>query len=118
MTADLGLYLWRIDAGQDPAAARALALTTLSLGHLGLILAARSPDRPLWLRPEPWTRTLKVIAVVSIAAWALVVQLPALAARFRLAPLTAADWALAAGAAALALALGELGKRGPVGPST
>jgi Ca2+-transporting ATPase len=118
VTAVLGLYLWRLDAGADPAAARALALTTLSLGHLGLILAARSPDRPLWLRPEPWTRTLKVIAVVSIAAWALVVQLPALAARFRLAPLSAADWALAAGAAALALTLGELGKRGPIRPST
>ncbi|HRA20268.1 MAG TPA: cation transporting ATPase C-terminal domain-containing protein, partial [Anaerolineae bacterium] len=78
----------------------------------------RSPDRPLWVRPEPWTRTLWVLAPVSILAWAAVVQLPALAARFRLAPLTAADWALAAGAAALALAVGELGKHGPGGPST
>ena len=118
VAAVLGLYLWRLEADADPAAARALALTTLSIGHLGLILAARSPDRPLWVRPEPWTRTLWVLAPVSLLAWAAVVQLPALAARVRLAPLSAADWALAAGAAALALALGELGKRGPGVPST
>ena len=53
--------------------ARALALATLFAAQPLLLLAVRSPDRPLWRSERPFTRTLWwIVAVVAVATVAVV----------------------------------------------
>ncbi|MGD9998169.1 MAG: cation-translocating P-type ATPase [Ilumatobacteraceae bacterium] len=80
--------------------ARALAFTTLLASQPVLLLSMRSPERPLWARGRPWTRTLTVVVATLIVSTPAVVYVPALAELLHLAPFPPHWWLLVMTAAA------------------
>jgi Ca2+-transporting ATPase len=98
LLAVLLLYVWAISAGRGEGEVRALGFAAIVFGNLALILTNRSRSRPMLAtlaRPNP---TLWWVAIGAIAALALAVYAPPLAAVFRFSPLRAGDLALAVAA--------------------
>jgi Ca2+-transporting ATPase len=94
----LAAYAWALAAGRSEAEARAMAFAAIVCGNVGLILAYRPSFRArnaaLW-----W------IVGAALAALALAIYAPAVAALFRFAALGPADLATAALAGLAGLAL-------------
>ncbi len=89
------LYAWALSAGKSGEEVRALGFAAIVFGNLALIFANRSRTQPILatlVRPNPmlWWMT-----VGTIAALALTVYAPPVAAVFRFAPLAAGDLGLA-----------------------
>jgi P-type Ca2+ transporter type 2C len=89
------LYAWALSAGRGDGEVRALGFAAIVFGNLALIFANRSRSQPILAtlaRPNPmlWWMTGG-----TIAALALTLYLPPLAAVFRFSPLGAADVGLA-----------------------
>ncbi len=96
VTGAAGLAVWLVSAwglGDDLPTQRTLLLSTLILTGLGNVLIVGEGDRRL----VAW-------AVLAAPAYAAVMYLPPTGFFFALTPLTLPQWALAAGAAAVALA--------------
>ena len=104
----LALFLTALGAGTPEDEARALAFAALILGQVALLLAERAPDAPVWRAGLGGNRALPVILVAVLAALLGAVAVPPLAALVRLAPLSPAEWGLAAAVAAATLAWAEL----------
>ena len=97
------LYGWAFSVGRTDAEVRSLGFAAIVLGNLAMIFANRSRSRSILatlVRPNPmlWWMTAG-----TIAALALTLYLPSVAAAFRFAPLGAGDLglALAAGIAGI-----------------
>lgn len=95
----LAIYLVALSNWPEDQA-RALAFTTLLASQPVLLLSMRTPERPLWARGRPWTRTLAVVIATLIASTLAVVYVPALAELLHLAPFAASWWPLVVAAAA------------------
>ena len=95
------LALWAARAGDDPDAPRTLLLTTLILIGLGNVLVVGEGERRL----VGWV-------ALAVPLYLAVLYVGPTAYFFALTPLTAADWAVAAGVAAAALlACAAVGRR-------
>jgi len=81
--------------------ARGVAVTALILGQLVLVLAARSPDRPLWKTSVRGNRALWPVLGVTFLSLLVVLYVPPVAGALELAPLPFLDWLGAAFVAAL-----------------
>ncbi len=102
----IGGYLWSLGPTQDVAHARATALLVLTGASAAVT----------WVLSGARSRAAKVMIAVTLLSALAVIQVPALAGLFGVAPLHLGDWALALGAAALAslplLAVRRPGERG------
>ena len=90
-----GLAVWLVSAwgsGDEFQTQQTLLLTTLVLAGLGNVLIAGE-----------WERRLVVWVVLAVPVYAAIMYLPPTQFFFELAPLTLSQWALAAGAAAVAV---------------
>ncbi|HET6573894.1 MAG TPA: HAD-IC family P-type ATPase [Fimbriiglobus sp.] len=95
VTGTAGLVVWLVSArqlGHDFRTQQTLLLTTLVLAGLGNVLIAGEGER-----------RLVVWAALAVPVYAAVMYLPPTQFFFELAPLTLPQWALAAGAAAVAV---------------
>lgn len=103
----LTLYFSCLGLGSSAEDARAVALTTLILGQLGLVLTERSPAQPIWRSPIRGTWTLTIVNGVMFATLLIALYTPSLASLFHLRPLRMAGWGLSLGVAGAALFLSE-----------
>ena len=97
----LALYLVRLGAGAPAPTARALAFATLIIGQVGLVLVARSPDRPVWRTEIRRNRTVAGVLVPVVLTLVLALYIPPVATLLHLHPFPAAEWGVVVGVAAL-----------------
>jgi P-type Ca2+ transporter type 2C len=97
----LALYVGALARGVAVPEARGVAVTALILGQLVLVLAARSPDRPLWKTSVRGNRALWPVLGVTFLSLLVVLYVPPVAGTLELAPLPFLDWLAAAFVAAL-----------------
>ncbi|HVZ79160.1 MAG TPA: cation transporting ATPase C-terminal domain-containing protein, partial [bacterium] len=95
--ATLAFFARRLPAGE--AYARGAGLTVLVLGILLLTWAERAGVRPWWKVPWPRTAVFWVVLPLVAASLVLILEVPALAGVFRVAPLSPKDGAIACGLA-------------------
>ncbi len=100
--ATIGLYIYALDAQLGEEHARGIALATLLLGEMLIVLAERSATQPLWRQSLTENPRLLPILGATVAFILAMLYVPALAAVFRVAPPTAAQFSIAAGIAVLA----------------
>jgi magnesium-transporting ATPase (P-type) len=93
----LTLYLTALRRGWSEEEARALALTTLLMSQPFLVLATRSPDRPIWNSGRKTTKTTAVIVALLFVVPFAVVYFPPLASLLQLSPFEPATWFLVIG---------------------
>jgi Ca2+-transporting ATPase len=87
-------YLVALQSGWPLEQARALAFATLLASQPVLLLSMRSPDRPMWSSPRPWTRTLAAVVAVVAVTTVAVVYFPPLADLLHVEPFAAWAWAV------------------------
>jgi Ca2+-transporting ATPase len=109
----LAMYLIDLQRGSSVEHARALGLTLLITGQLLLVLATRSPDRPLWRAASAGNRALPLVLAGAAASLVAVLYVPLFGRFFEVAPLGGLEWLVAVGAAAVATLWSEPFKRGP-----
>jgi len=90
----LGVYWTALAASLPEPRTRLLAFTALLVANLSLILFTRSGGRRVWRHVVAGNRSLWMIVLAIVAAYAVVVALPALRAPFRMAAPTLADAAI------------------------
>lgn len=98
----LTTYLWALSVWPEDRA-RALAFCSLLATQPVLLATMRSPDRPPWVRPRPWTRTVIVVTAVLVAITPMCVYVGPLADLLHLEPFAPAWWPLVAVAASAPL---------------
>jgi len=98
----LGVYWVAVTAFADDEQTRLVAFTAVIIANLSLIFFARSGGRRVWRHVVARNRALWLIVVVTIAAYAAVVAVPAMRDIFRLSSITATEVKLL-GAASFAL---------------
>jgi Ca2+-transporting ATPase len=106
----LALHLGALARGIAEPEARSLAVTALLLGQLVLVLATRSPARPLWATSLGGNPTLPAVLGATLLSLVAALYVPPLARALELAPLSLAEWLIAALVAALATLTIELTK--------
>jgi Ca2+-transporting ATPase len=105
------VYAWALRAEMAPGEMRALTFAAIVIGNLGLIFANRSRFESIaatLARPNP---VLWWVALAALAALALVIYVPPLAAVFRFEPLGAAEAGIALAAGLVGAAWSEIWKR-------
>jgi len=98
----LTMYLWALSVWPEDRA-RALAFCSLLATQPVLLATMRSPDRPPWVRPRPWTRTVIVVTAALVAITPMCVYVGPLADLLHLEPFAPAWWPLVAVAASAPL---------------
>jgi len=101
----LALYLLRLDAGASASSARASAFAALLVGEVLLVIVVRAAGEPFWRVGARGNRSLVGVLGVSVALAVAVFVVEPLRELLRLGPLTPGDAAIAAGIAAVAVAL-------------
>jgi Ca2+-transporting ATPase len=94
----VALYLGRLASGAGEIEARSLGLATLILGQIGLVLAERSPDQPVWRKGVAGNRMLAWVVAGTLASLFVALYVPPVAAMLHLGTLTLRDWGVAAAA--------------------
>jgi Ca2+-transporting ATPase len=104
LAAVAGAYAWAVLTAMPPAVARALGFAAIVFGNLALIFVNRSAARPVIASLREPNAALWWITGGALAALAVSVYVPPVAALFRFAPLGVRELlvALAAGAAGVA----------------
>jgi P-type Ca2+ transporter type 2C len=90
----IGIYWTTIAASLPEPRTRLLAFTALLVANLSLIFFTRSGGRRVWRHIVAGNRSLWIIVLAIVAAYAAVVALPALRAPFRMTAPTLADAAI------------------------
>lgn len=107
----VGGFLWAMAAGLELAQARSLALNLLVFGEIGYLFAARRWLEPSFLASNLLANRMALIATgVLILLQLAITELPPMQALFATASIGLSGWWLAALAAFLIFALGELEK--------
>ena len=107
----LALYLGALGAGLAIETARAIGIVTLVSGQTVLVLAERSPDRPLWRTGSRGNRALLPVLLVSALSLVVAVGVAPVAEGLHLATLPGPLWATALAVAAIATLWPEPFKR-------
>jgi Ca2+-transporting ATPase len=105
------VYTWALRTEMAQGEMRALTFAAIVIGNLGLILANRSRFESIaatLARPNP---VLWWVALAALAALALTIYVPPLAAVFRFEPLGAAEGGIAFAAGLVGAAWSEIWKR-------
>jgi len=97
----IGVYWTAMTASLPEPRTRLLAFTALLVANLSLIFFTRSGGRRVWRHIVAGNRSLWIIVLAIVAAYAAVVALPALRAPFRMAAPTLADAVIVATATLL-----------------
>ena len=105
------LYVWGISAGREPGEVRALGFAAIVFGNLGLILSTRSRSQSVLATLARPNRVLWWIALAALAALAVAIYVPPVAAVFRFAPLGTAGIGLALVAGLVGVLWSEAWKR-------
>jgi hypothetical protein len=90
----LALFLVRLTRGATEPEARAVVFVALSIGQTLLVLAERSPDRPLWRASLAGNRALPAIGATVFAGPLAAPYLPFRSSLLKVAPLPLSDWAI------------------------
>ncbi len=105
--AAVALFDWRLEASQDEAAARTLALTAIIAMQKANVFSYRFLARPVWAA-KPWSNPWLVLAVAgTLAVQVAAVYAPPLQAVLHTTALSSQDWLLIAAASVLVLTLSE-----------
>ncbi|MCU0273297.1 MAG: cation-transporting P-type ATPase [Acidimicrobiales bacterium] len=88
----LAVYLLALESWPEDRA-RALAFCSLLASQPILLLSMRSPERALWVRGQPWTRTVLVVIAVLVAATLGCVYVAPVAGLLHLEPFPPPWWA-------------------------
>ena len=108
----LALYLFALGSSEAVPEARAMAVASLMLGQFVLVLAARSPTRPLWTMGLRGNRALGPVLAAMLVSLVVVLYIAPVAAALELAPLSISRWLIAGLVAAVATLWLEPSKRG------
>jgi Ca2+-transporting ATPase len=112
LLAVLGVLVWATSSAMPDDEVRSITFATLVLGNLALILVNRSWSLSMWQSLlHRKNATIKWLLGGSGLALIMMISIAPLATAFSLAPLTLADWAIAAGAATLGVSWFEIYKR-------
>jgi Ca2+-transporting ATPase len=112
LLAVLGVLVWATSSAMADDEVRSITFATLVLGNLALILVNRSWSLSMWQSLlHRKNATIKWLLGGSGLALIMMISIAPLATAFSLAPLTLADWAIAAGAATLGVSWFEIYKR-------
>jgi Ca2+-transporting ATPase len=98
LAAVFAAYWWALESGRSEAQTRAVAFAAIVFANLALILASRSGRRTALETLREPNPALWWIAGGALAALAAAIYVPAAAAVFRFAPLTAGEIGVAAAA--------------------
>ncbi|MBL8111638.1 MAG: cation-transporting P-type ATPase [Acidobacteria bacterium] len=105
------LWVFLVSGGRDGGPrGQTLVMATLAITILAQAFAALSGTDPFWRMGRAMRAPFWLALAGGLALQAIAVHWPALAGVLLTAPLGAADWLRALGAAAVALALAEVGK--------
>jgi Ca2+-transporting ATPase len=96
----LALYLGDLARGAPVPDARALALAAMLVGQTLMVLVERSPLAPIWKTGLRGNRVLPAVLAGTLGVLILALYVGPLAHLLRVSPLSATDWAIAAGVAA------------------
>ncbi len=109
------LYVWLLGSAEPEVEARSTAFVALVSGQVLLLLVERTRPRTLWRGLDSFGRTSSLVLAGTAAALVAALYLPPVAGVLKLVPLSAMQWGLAAGVAAVCTLWAEalkLGRRG------